>query len=541
MVHQFKASQMSRSGDPPCASSSPHFHWPHPQTATSSPPMAYNTPRSHKQLVHAFTMEETKQTNDKNMTAWKHEINKKIVVMPMAVEDFLERYVPSRANPPPAQVAASGPLPNVPVGQPELGMYGPLCAVLKELVKGFPNDKRLCFANNAHKPIKFPYGKYEQDHHATKPDVIASLPGKTFTGKDPGRWRNISLIFEAKSTESGDPMRYHSNANEETLVQLSKSARNILFAQSRLFTFGIGIYGAMARIYRFDHAGAVCSQEFEYSAANGAVLRDFLWRFVNPISDGCDIVGADPTVRLATSDERMTVEKQLLAGGIMHDNETSKACRWITVKGSENKKSKRYLLYELVFVNPRLFSRATTVWKALEVDENGWPTNLSRDAENRPHGVQVIIKDSWRQLARKPEPEYYKQIYGHIASQLSQPDLVKEASEEDIKGAVMKAWGKTWPGLAEYLIGDDLGANDLEVDEEERTGQQTCSGEHLARGLHRLFERSHTRMVSKSIGTPLSAFQRTKEMIQALRDAIFGTCICFWVHTVYLPYYDLRA
>ncbi|KAH9830630.1 uncharacterized protein C8Q71DRAFT_672855, partial [Rhodofomes roseus] len=281
---------------------------------------------------------------------------------------------------------------------------------LAKLVVDFPPERRLCFHNNAHEIIDFPFEKYQTNHHATKPDVVASLPGQTFSGRFRDRWRNISIVFEAKSTEKAVPKQYRSQENDEALVQLAKSARNILVAQSRLFVFVIGVYGGDARIYRFDHAGAVCSPAFKYSEKGGAVLHEFLWRLVNPLHEGCDIVGADPTVQLPTRDDREELEAALHAGGVQYDEHVWKMCRWVTVRGAGGMYDFRYLLYDLVFINPGLFSRATTVWSALEVDSQGQPTGVRMDEDGRPAGVQVIIKDSWQQLARRPETEHYEQI-----------------------------------------------------------------------------------------------------------------------------------
>ncbi|KAH9917497.1 uncharacterized protein B0H18DRAFT_848887, partial [Fomitopsis serialis] len=324
-----------------------------------------------------------------------------------------------------------------------------------------------------------------------EPDVVASLPGQTFKSSHPNRWRNISVVFEAKRTDKEDPMLYCSKVNDETLVQLSKSARNILVAQSRLFVFTVGIYGRLARIFRFDHAGAVCSQAFEYESHNGAVLHEFFWRLVHPIRKDCDIVGADPAVQLATSHPR-DVKPKLRSCGVDVCDETKKACRWITLEGADKGKDKKYLLYELIFINPRLFSRATTIWKALELDDHGEPT-----------GKHVVIKDAWRQLVRESELKFHRQIH-----------------EE----AFMAVWNAEWRGLATVVAGADLGEEEeLHVEDE----NQTRSGIHQVNGAHQWYERSHMRLVSDVIGTPISQFQRTKEMTQGLRDAIHGHRLAF--------------
>lgn len=385
----------------------------------------------------------------------------------------------------------------------------------------FPPEKQPCFHNNAHELIKFPFEKYEHDYHATKPDVVASLPGQTFVGKFPDRWRNISVVFEAKNTEKADPMGYSSKENNEALVQLAKSARNILVSQSRLFTFAVGIYGDKARIYRFDHAGAVCSPLFPYTSKGGAVLHEFLWRLVNPMHEGCDIVGADPTVRLPTQDDREQLEAELRLGGVDYDDNTWSMCRWVTVKGAAEGRDIKYLLYDLVFINPGLFSRATTVWSALKADDADWPVGEHMVDLEQITGKHVIVKDSWQQLARRPETEHYEQINAYIGSRLIQDYL--EADDDMTEAeAFLSAWDEGWTGLAQFVAGDDLGEEETSVADRERVGQQTSSAKYQNELFHQLLERSHTRTVSRSVGTPLSRFRETREMAQALRDAIHG-------------------
>ena len=413
------------------------------------------------------------------------------------------------------------------------------CAGLTKLVENFPDAKRPHFANNAHEEIKFPFLLGERAHHATKPDVIGTLPGLVLDHKHIERWRHISVVFEAKASEDGDPMVFSSAQHDATLVQLSKSARNILVAQSRLFAFAVGIYGSLARIFRFDHAGALCSQPFEYGADNGAILYEFLWRLVHPIHDGCDIVGADPTVGLVrTPGEYDRAYSQLRQAGIRDiHTEVKKACRYFTVKGGPEQGPKTYLAYELLFMNPRLFSRATTIWKAVELDEEGVPTKR-----------HVVIKDAWRQLARKSEADHYVKIYDYFLAKLMSTlgiDGGEGASSADVPGGagaegskagkdkasearppslsaeeLEEAWEREWPGLAMCSYTNDLGEDELR--EGTYIGHQTDSGIFHAYGHHRWYERSHMRLVSDTVGTPISKFRSTKEMVISLRDAIRG-------------------
>ena len=184
-----------------------------------------------------------------------------------------------------------------------------------------------------------------------------------------------------------------------TLVQLAKSARNLMLAQGRLFVLLIGIYGSKARIYRFDRAGAVASRAFDYSA-QPAILQEFFWRFVHPQVPACKVVGGDPTVRLATRAQQKNTHAAVLKYDSDHKftHEDRKACRFIDVTDS-NGKTHKYLAYKLLFVNPRLFTRGTAVWEAFELTKKGKFT-----------GKRVVIKNYWRQLARTSEHDIYEEM-----------------------------------------------------------------------------------------------------------------------------------
>ncbi|KAH9830629.1 uncharacterized protein C8Q71DRAFT_842521, partial [Rhodofomes roseus] len=219
MPHLFKGSRRSRSHAPLCSSRCslpPDIHL--PRRRTTSPPMAQPTPRQMKSRVYTIIQADALQSSEVNKHGWRSEVEGKIVEMDIDIQLFLSYFMPSVAEMPPSQ--AADPF-HVPVGGKETDMYKPLCDGLKNLVKDFPKQKRLSFHNNAHEEIKFPFLLCQRDQHATKPDVVASLPGRTFAPRnkddDHDRWRDISVVFEIKNVESEDPMLYCSERNDETL------------------------------------------------------------------------------------------------------------------------------------------------------------------------------------------------------------------------------------------------------------------------------------------------------------------------------------
>jgi Fungal protein kinase len=128
-----------------------------------------------------------------------------------------------------------------------------------------------------------------------------------------------------------------------------------------------------------------------------------------------------------------------------------------------------------------LFSRATVVWRVVV---EGHEEKL------------FALKDSWRELCRKPEVFFYERIRKY-------------------KGE------SAWVGLASFIGSLDLG------EEGEESSHHTCSatlrvGEHSDQHTC-----SHMRTLTYSVGRKLMTFTSTKQLVVALRAAIEGLVFCF--------------
>ncbi|KAH9831785.1 uncharacterized protein C8Q71DRAFT_714969, partial [Rhodofomes roseus] len=377
--------------------------------------------------------------------------------------------------------------------------YRPQVEVLAHLVTSFPPTVRPQFYNYGHSIMQFPFEPFVHEQHPTKLDVVASFPD--VRPEFPiSRWRDVALSFELRSEDAYDPMVKDAPTRSDTLTQLAKNARNIMLSQGRLYTFVVGIYGSLARIFRFDRSGAICSPKFEYKH-RPELLHEFLWRLFHPIPPQSRIVGADPTTEMGTSADRMLV--RALARD--HDPgwaampKTRKEVRRIVVtdKGVET----TYLACKLVFMNPELFSRATFVWEAFKLEEEDW---------NK--GKRYIVKETWGEMGRQRELEFY--------------EALRQVAE-----------CKPFFGVAAYVHGEDLGRRDKEEQRREaeanprlrgrasrdmRTGHQTISVRYNLPQQMRPNERNHTRIVLETVGVPLAEFKSTKQLVMALRDAVEG-------------------
>lgn len=376
--------------------------------------------------------------------------------------------------------------------------------------------------------MKFPFDSHDDETHKTRPDIVMTVP-KLMHLAPKERWRNVALVFEAKGTAGEDPMMRHCLEHERTLIQLAKSARNIMLAQGRLYAFTIGIYGHTARIFRFDHAGAVCSPSFNY-IEHPDILRNFMWRFTHPIDKACRFLGDDPSIVLGTRADRALA--RAFAGkhdpSFQRTPESQKAVRRLTMSDEKGNKRK-YLLYKLLFVNTGLFSRASTIWEAAEVDEK-WSKTI---------GEPVVIKEAWRQFIRPSEIHNYEDMQEAVSvaaedAALSLSHIAQFEHGDDLGLRETKKLFQDGHATSTVTQAPFSGESVDDLDEDEMNkfrfpaaevfGHRTVSASCRKTGGPQL-DRGHIRLVLTSVGKPITDFDSTYEMVTALRDAIIGTSV----------------
>jgi hypothetical protein len=154
--------------------------------------------------------------------------------------------------------------------------------------------------------------------HSTKPDIAIPLPSRGAPAdSEIWQWSRVASVIEVKANLSQDPFDKDAckttQDSDETFAQLAKHGLNLLMGNFSCFCFVLGVYGHMARIYRFDHAGVIVSKAFDY-VSHPHVLGEFFWRFFHPI-DSIGVVALDPTIAplLATNTQRVAHGSDLLS------------------------------------------------------------------------------------------------------------------------------------------------------------------------------------------------------------------------------------
>ncbi|KAI0641971.1 hypothetical protein C8Q79DRAFT_265404 [Trametes meyenii] len=524
-----------------------------------------------------------KRDNPVQIDGWANELNGRILQFGEDADEFIDTLVPCST---PYQLeddldgVFAGYKPKK--GKAERESYPALVEGLRTIVEPFNNktekrNRTPLVVDTSEDRHNFPFNAFVKHHHHTRPDISFSFPGeKTFIR---GSWQHISMVVEAKGHEEDDPFPRKGLKNVRTVEQLAKNARNLMLAHGFLCSFVVGIYGHIVRLVRFDHTCALVSKAFDLRESGSAkILQRFLWHFVHP-RIGDTVVGCDPTVSKLDKASQEWVKKQLEKGGTVgwekHVGELDKGRR-VEVYDEKTGRCIPYVLYHLVDVNGRLFSRATMVWRALE-DTRVWKGGRLIDDGHCPKAPKAqILKEAWRQLVRTAEATFYDRINGRISDE-ERYGVPKMACGGDIGEFELRWWeetGKRWArqedpedgtpqperrkpasahesasqpptkrskkpstssppllfssiGSAESpSVGDEAESSHRYIPKEDfpfdYSQHQTYSW-RLAQGTkewHR--ERSHMRIVIDDVGRPLTEFTCTHELVVAVRDAIIG-------------------
>ncbi|KAI0824456.1 hypothetical protein BC628DRAFT_1322948 [Trametes gibbosa] len=518
------------------------------------------TPRVPKAPNEANTYEATLKKNQ--IHGWRLEICQKVRNFDSDIDNYLRTFLSSQTP----YVAAIGAdvLNMASKFEPKRGMekesYAPLLKIFTALVAYFPADRRPSFYGGYEQRIPFPFSDFAHRHHKSKPDLAVSWPGDVLPSDrkiESPHCRQFSMAIEVKALNTDDPFvkykngrRTLSNTRADKLVQLAVNARNLLFAHGLLAAFTLGIYGEVVRIVRFDHACAVASPPMNIKTLEGLrAIQEFFWRFVHPWEGGPGtVVGADPTVRHLTAEDKAWLKTRIGAEagspfGKVHFEEA----RWVQVWDSEDNspaEPKAYILFKVVDVNARLFSRSTMVWKCIEDTRLRPREGPGAQAGDQEELVLQIVKEQWRQCIRTPEKEFYDRMNSTIkdpADRIGLPNMVHgcDMGKRDVKRWETAVASKPWQSDDDLLrthAEPSEDADESEVDREfpapviERgyvpslpiPMHQTHSWRLTVGASMMAKERSHMRLVVDTVGRPLDQFGSTKELVMAIYDAIRG-------------------
>ncbi|KAI0373637.1 hypothetical protein BV20DRAFT_750961 [Pilatotrama ljubarskyi] len=471
--------------------------------------------------------------------SWECDVENRIIQYPDSAEYFLDELLPTSTPFTLEDDVDDAFKLYEPEERMEVDGYQTLLSGLRMLVKHFESDRKPSFGDIHGTPMSFPFDAYKDQNQCTRPDLVVSFPGQPLP-RTPD-WQAISMVIEVQPYASDDPFACDVVV-PCTVVQLAQNARSLMLANGFLFAFTIGIYGSVVRLARFDRTCAIVSPPIDIKETGGPrLLQRFLWHFSHPVVGGT-VVGCDPTVARLDGDGQAWVRRQLAKAKPKnwekHLRELDKARR-VEVYDQKTGRSVPYILYHLLDVDEHVFCRATTVWRALE-DTRVWKDGRLVDDPMRTARVKPqVLKDTWRPLTYQSEIDFYQRIEEKIPRE-ERYGLPTMVCGGDMGSREFRLWEETCrrrstdtghSGMANAasrkassLSGESSGSDALASEDFPLPfpQQQTYSYRLLYGDEYAYMGLSHVRIVVDDVGRPITRFASTREMVQAIRDAILG-------------------
>ncbi|KAH7887107.1 hypothetical protein F5I97DRAFT_1106621 [Phlebopus sp. FC_14] len=387
-------------------------------------------------------------------------------VGPMPVEEFLQRFLPSSKTPCPT--LSQDVFDDVSGASSETAMYPQFIQSVSPLA---PDMELVDTHNHACDVGEF----------TLKPDVSLYAKG-TWSQDTITDFTTIEMWVEFKATASDDPfVDYASddlpqcNSKRETFLIQSSFENGTAIAQQirgqltayalaqfglqfRNFAFSVLVMGSYARLMRWERAGAVVTRKFDYTK-NPDILTEFFWRFshMSPDQRGLDLT-VSVADGLSTMDADLIVEHLRLKAG-------TPLFRYQVPDGE---RTRSYFGPRPPCPSVSLIGRSTRALPVYDLEKQRL----------------VYLKDTWRINADdiRPEGEVYKEL--HDANVPNIPPL--ECSGD-----------LGYQTVTETLVSADWSCVRMPL-----TG-------HV-----------HYRIVLGVVGRKLTTFKSTKELVQALLDAL---------------------
>jgi len=148
-----------------------------------------------------------------------------------------------------------------------------------------------------------------------KPDIVFYNPTENLPKGRIASFQQMELFVEFNRGVTSDPFTDtdepgctvpFQKLSDETCAtrgQMALYSTRMQIYQFRTCVFSVGVFGKVARLFRWDRAGAIVSAPIEYSTAGNRELAEFFYRFdrMNPAQRGWDPTVCDATAKEATA------------------------------------------------------------------------------------------------------------------------------------------------------------------------------------------------------------------------------------------------
>ena len=249
--------------------------------------------------------------------------------------------------------------------------------------------------------------KYKPD--ITFYDAGISLPDGPITC-----FQLMELFVEFKRGSTSDPFNEDEddpfNKSFDTVCasrgQMALYATRLQMYQFRTFVFSVGIFGKVARLFRWDRSGAVVSSPIKYSEKGNRELSEFFYRLnrTNRAERGLDPTVSDATpeetaafyqaIKTAVGEGRKKLLENLLNSVGNRAEYPRKRVDILNLPGTQTS----YIVGRSSVTPASPIGRCTRGFVAVEMKTRRL----------------VFLKDSWRPdiSGVRPEPHWYKRLQG---------------------------------------------------------------------------------------------------------------------------------
>ena len=320
-------------------------------------------------------------------------------------------------------------------------------------------------------------------------------------------FQRMEMFVEFRHGNDSDPFSIYDESSEDLLMDARSTRRQITLYSTRQQAYQfrtsvlmVGIFGKIARFFRWDRAGSKVSVPIDYSKAEGnRHLTEFFTRFdlMSPEARGWDLTVKDATEK-EIEDFAVAVRKvcqgrpkpgkkaeggdvdpllsKLVESVGRHDQYPRKK-----VSVLDDKKTKHYIIGRPTSVVKLPTGRATRGFVAMSVETNRL----------------VFLKDSWR------------------------PD-VEDIEAEDYWHGVLQQ--KRAEHIGAFSHGSDVYSTKSLIrchDKKQRTLSNLYAKEHGE--LETVMGYTHYRSVQPELYLPLETFKSSKHLTSVMLDIALGT------------------
>ncbi|KAG6895060.1 hypothetical protein C0992_003294 [Termitomyces sp. T32_za158] len=293
------------------------------------------------------------------------------------------------------------------------------------------------------------------------------------------------------------------DAGKASRSQLIHYAIKWFARQHRRHAFTIFLFGTYIRFIRWDHAGAIVSEKFDFRS-DCSFLVQFLWRFSHLDNVGR---GRDPFVRRATPQEAEIAYKELEEWKPIADRPVV-----VFTIPSEDGEDREFLAWGCLSEPRSLTGRCTRIYPVYEIATE----------------KKYLLKDRWRAHSLAPEASILRKLRGkgvrYIPTYVCGGDVINGVTKTDLYVTVEEEN----EGLQDEC--NDVSHDKVTV-EKANEGANGKSHIHISKldgswkcgkSWHRVVQRFLHRFVSDIIGKPLKTFTSSKHLLQVVSHAFIA-------------------